>query len=316
MSAGSPPRIVRAFCMLAVAGCGSRMAASSADGAQPGSPLERPKGPLSYEDAQQYALALVNRDRAAHGLSPVEWDDTAARAGQRHAEDMAAHGFTAHWGTDGSVPEQRYSEAGGRHFVQENAACFFDAQERQLDPNPVFDPELIEKLESAFIDEKPPHDGHRKNILKSVHNKIGIGLSKTVGIAQPCMAQEFVDEYGEFDELPKTAKAGQQLRVAGEVSAPVKFGGVGVGRIDVAEPIPAAELNQTSTYKIPQPYVLFFPKGFKTPKPVRVDGSSFEIDVPIDDRGKPGRYLVSVWGGYPDSGKELVMISLRTVIVR
>ena len=295
-------------------GCGNRTPASGR--AESATALSRPKGPLSLEQAQEYALALINRDRAAEGLEPVEWDETAARAGQRHAEDMAAHGYTAHWGTDGSVPEQRYTEAGGVHFVQENAGCFFDAEPRELDPDPSFDPELIEKLETAFIDEKPPRDGHRKNILKPVHNKVGVGLAKAKGVAQPCMAQEFVDEYGSYDDIPKTARAGDKVRVAGEVKPPVKFGGVGIGRIDAAEPIEPKELNTTSVYKIPEPHILYFPKGFKTPKPVEVDGSSFEIEVPLDHGGRNGRYQVSVWGNYPGSGKELVMISLRTLLVK
>src|SRR5690606_20037190 len=79
-------------------------------------PLDRPSGPLSQEQAERYVVQLVNRHRAAHDLKPVERDDVAAKAAQRHAADMTRVGFTAHWGSDGSVPEQRYSEAGGRHL--------------------------------------------------------------------------------------------------------------------------------------------------------------------------------------------------------
>jgi hypothetical protein len=60
---------------------------------------------------------------------------------------------------------------------------------------------------------------------------------------------------------------------------------------------------------------LYFPAGFKTPRPVKVDGNRFEIDVQLDDRQRKGRYEISVWGNYPGSGKELVMISLRTITV-
>src|SRR5262245_32530123 len=111
---------------------------------------ERPKGPLSLEDGRRYVLDLINRDREAAGLKPVELDDIATNAAQRHAEDMAEHGFTAHWGSDGSVPEQRYTEAGGEHMVQENAACFFDGVPRTLDKNAKFDLAELEKLQRAF----------------------------------------------------------------------------------------------------------------------------------------------------------------------
>src|SRR6478736_6428550 len=80
---------------------------AGAGGAVPGL---RPDGSMNVEQARPYALELVNRDRAQHGLKPVVMDDAANRAGQRHAEEMAKVGYTAHWGSDGSVPEQRYSE--------------------------------------------------------------------------------------------------------------------------------------------------------------------------------------------------------------
>ena len=276
---------------------------------------ERPKGPLSLEDARSYVLDLVNHDRAEAGLEPVEVDEVATKAAQRHAEDMAARGFTAHWGSDGSVPEQRYTEAGGVHMVQENAACFFDGVPRPLDPNPKFDPAELEKLQRAFMDEVPPNDGHKLNIIKPVHNRLGVGLAQPLNVNQPCLAQEFVDHYGEYHSLPKQAKRRQTVPVKGEVFEPVEFGGVGVARIEAAAPLSPEHLNSTSVYRIPEPAILYFPAGFKTPKPVKVNGRAFEIEVPLDVQGKTGRYQVSIWGKYPDA-KALVMVSLRTIDVR
>ena len=200
-------------------------------------------------------------------------------------------------------------------MVQENAACFFDGQKRKLDPSPMFDPVALEKIESAFINETPPNDGHRKNILKSVHNKLGVGLAKPEGIDQPCMSQEFVDDYGDYDALPRQARTGQKVHVAGKLDKPVEFGGVGIARIAPVKPMSAQKLNSTSVYAVPEPYVLYFPAGYKTPKPVEVSGRSFKIDVPLDDRRQPGRYEISVWGRYPGDDA-LVIVSLRTVTVK
>jgi hypothetical protein len=270
---------------------------------------------MKRDDAAKYVLALVNHDRAEEGLEPLEWDDVGAHAAERHVADMVKNGFTAHWGTDGSVPEERYTEAGGEHMVQENAACFFDATARALDENATFTAEGLEKIEAAFMAERAPNDGHKKNILKSVHTHLGVAVAKPVGVEQPCMAQEFTDAYGEYDGVPRTARLGQNIKIAGEVRAPVQFGGVGIGRIDAPKPLKATELNSTSVYRVPEPYILFFPAGFKTPKPVKVRGNAFEIEAPLSDGRKPGRYEISVWGKYPDDDA-LVMVSLRTVLVR
>jgi uncharacterized protein YkwD len=283
--------------------------------APPGpAPVVRPNAPVGLDAAREYLLAIVNRDRKAEGLAPVVIDETANRAGQGHAEDMARFGYTAHWGTDGSVPEQRYTEAGGEHLVFENAACFFDAERRELDPDPHFSAESLDRIQKAFMDEVPPNDGHRKNILNPRHTHVGFGVARPVGIDQPCLTHEFVDHYGEYSTLPKHARRGQKLEISGEVKAPVVFGGVGIAHDPRPRPISPSELNQTSTYRMPTPYATFFPPGFVTPKPVKFDGKHFSLDLTLS-RG-PGRYSVSIWGRFPGAGDELTMTSLRTVLVK
>lgn len=275
--------------------------------------MARPSGPLSLDEARDYVLALVNRDRRDHGLKEVDRDKVAERAGQEHADDMARFGYTAHWGTDGSVPEERYTLAGGEDFVQENAACFGDSQKRELVSNPTFMAEHLEKIEAAFMAERPPADGHRRNILKETHTHLGIGLAQPGGIPEPCLAEEFVDERGDYGSLPKSARPGSSLKIEGEVKEPIEFGGVGLSRIEPRRKRSAVELNGTSTYPIPEPYILYFPKGFKTPKEVKLEGREFSIEVPLN--GGRGRYGVSIWGKYPGSGNQLVMVSLRTIDV-
>jgi uncharacterized protein YkwD len=275
----------------------------------------RPTGPLDLDEARQYMVALVNSDRQAEGLQPVEFDDIATRAAQRHAEDMVKKGYRAHWGSDGSVPEQRYTEAGGEHLVHENVTCFFDGKKRAVDLNPTFSAEELEIAERTYMAEKPPNDGHRKNILIPTHNQLGVGLAKAKGEKQVCVAQEFVDVYGEYDELPKTARSGQKIVVAGRVEAPAEFGGVGIAHGPLPDELYASDLNSTSTYVMPVPYATYFPKGFVTPKEVKVENGRFSIELKLD-RGA-GRYAVSVWGRFPNASKnQLDMVSLRTIIVR
>src|SRR4029079_18115378 len=104
------------------------------------------------------------------------------------------------------------------------------------DPSPMILPEAVEKAEAAFIGEKPPHDGHRKNILTPWHNRIGIGIVQPVGVPVPCVAQEFVDHYGSYAPLPASARAGDKVHVVGTMAPPAIFAGVGVARIDTPAP--------------------------------------------------------------------------------
>lgn len=306
---------IRAEWLLAL-GLSAQLGWLTACGPRGSAPIVRPDHPLKLEEAREYVIALVNRDRAEAGLPPVERDEIAERAAQAHVDDMAAVGYTAHWGSDGSVPEERYTLVGGRDFVQENAACFADGEKRKLAQSPTFSAADLETIERRFMDEVPPADGHRKNILKDTHTALGVGLAQPEGIPQPCMTQEFVDQRGTYEALPEKAHIGGVVRISGEVHDPVEFGGVGLARIEPRRRLSAEELNHTSTYPVPQPYALYFPKGFKTPKPVALDGKRFSIELSLSDHGRPGRYQVSIWGRYPGAGNQLVMVSLRTIEVR
>ncbi|HET9956774.1 MAG TPA: CAP domain-containing protein [Polyangiaceae bacterium] len=284
-------------------------------------PTKAPKTPvgtgaprrLSYEEAQLFVLSLINRDRAKAKLRPVQMDDAASRAGQRHARDLATHGFTGHVGSDGSVPEQRYTESGGQHFVQENAACISDTTLRQLAPNALYDSSKLAALHQMFMSEMPPNDGHRRNILNPSHNYVGIGLALPADLPQPCLTQEFVDQYGHYEALPSAAKRSAKFRVAGTVSEPLLFGGVGLGKTPLPVPPPKRHLNG-NLYRIPAPDKMFFPAGFKTPKPVSVDGPRFDINLDLGKNAGPGLYAISIWAKQPGTTR-LFMISMRTIRV-
>jgi uncharacterized protein YkwD len=293
-------------------------------GRKPVSPpkaVSRPSGLLALGDAEAYMLALINRDREAEGIDPVLWDPIAAKAGRVHSEDMASHGYTGHIGTDGSNPESRYTDAGGMDMSQENAGCFADAKARDLDPNPRFEPAAIEKVQAAFMAEKPPSDGHRRNILKPSHTHVGVGLTQAKGLPIVCMAQEFVDRYGTYAAIPKQAKIGRKLRVSGSVEGPAKFTGVGLARTELPVPRQPSDLLRTGSYPIPAPFITYFPKGYVTPIAVEVTGNEFNIEIPLSDNksspsaGRPGLYEVSVWAEIPGI-KDFVMVSLRTVQVK
>jgi len=293
-----------------VSGCGSRA------GFEVGPELDAEgRAPMDRSAAKQYVLSLVNQDRAEHALPPVVWDAVAERAGQGHADDMASHGFTAHLGTNGSVPELRHTLAGGFGMVMENVGCFADGRTRELDPNPMFTVASLEKLQKAFMDEVPTFDGHRRNILTPWHTSFGAGLAKAKELDVACMAQEFIDDYGEYDALPAQSPVAATIEVRGTLREPAQVGGIGVARIDHPIPIPPKALNKTGSYRVPKPYQTFFPKGYKTPIPLDVSGQAFSIEIPLSDRDLPGLYEISVWARLPQSD-ELLMVSLRTIDVR
>jgi uncharacterized protein YkwD len=293
---------------------------SGASGKRPmGKAVLRPTKKLTVAEARRYMVDLVNRDREKAGLGPVELDEGPPTiAGQAHAEDMARLGYLGHWGSDGSVPEQRHTEAGGSDMVLENALGFTDEIKRTLDPKPLIDPIQVERSEALYFDEVPPNDGHRKNILKPAHTKIGIGIAQPIAtpteLPVPCFVQEFTDSYGTYAPLPKRAKIGTMIHVEGTMSHGARPTGVGLARIPKPAPIAPTELNKRRSYPVPKPYQMYWGPGFVTPVQVKIEGPKLSIDIPLSDRGEPGLYEVSVWAKIGTS-EEQTMVSLRTILV-
>jgi uncharacterized protein YkwD len=260
--------------------------------------------PPNVADLKALMLDLINSDRAAAGLSPVAWDDTAALAGQLHAEDMAGHNFFSHWNMAGYGPDYRYSAAGGLDTTAENIHTTFrrfdDGRPAQIDNWE----EVIKEAEVGLMNSS----GHRRNILDPAHTHVGIGLAYNPDLGQVWLTQEFVNRYVRLQSLPSSLPLGGTHRLQGQL-----LPGASDPLINLAyEPFPPsmskADLEATSTY--------ISPAGIFQPinPAVNADGS-FTADLLFDYEGKPGLYHVQVWVTV-EGQREKVMTSDVVVILK
>lgn len=285
---------------------------------------------LSLSEARQYMVTLINRDREKCGLSPVTLDDLANKAGQLHADDMAVVGYLSHWDSSGRKPDQRYTELGGKDFVMENCHMEFSGYSEdesgkakaKLVENPRFDKDTLEKIEAGFFNEQPPHDGHRKNILDSHHNRVGIGLSiAAFGESQRMTCtQEFVNSYFKLADIPRKVSRGDTFVVAGKVPEGLKLHGIDAYWEEPPKPMTVKELERTQSYGPPVTRIQsFFPAPSAVTPSISMtgDGQEFSLSLPIDSATwKPGLCYVYVWAKRGDAGsKEMFLVSSRTVVI-
>jgi len=204
-------------------------------------------------------------------------------------------------------------------MVLENASCFTDEAPRTIDPAPWIAAQQVITTESMFFNESPPNDGHRKNILKGFHKRVGIGVGQPLPrpneIAVPCFSQEFIDPYGTYAPVPAALHVGQSLHVEGAITAPAVIAGVGLARVALPVPLTVSDVNRRRSYPVPQPYQMYWPPGFVTPIPLRVSGGGFAIDVPVSDRGQAGLYELSIWAKLPGEA-DFMIVGLRTIRVQ
>jgi uncharacterized protein YkwD len=169
-----------------------------------------------YHAARQAVVQRISADRAAVGLPAVEYDLLSSQVSDQHCQEMAANGYLSHWNLRGLLPYHRYHFAGGRDYIQENLSrlTIISAQ-----PDPISTaPEDIQihllNAHQRYIDETPPLDGHRKNVLNPGHTHVGIGLAVSGG--NFTMGEEFINRYVELETLPETLPR-SSIRIEGEV---------------------------------------------------------------------------------------------------
>ncbi len=279
---------------------------------------------LSLDEARQYVLQLINSDRKANGQQPVELDAVATIAGQQHSNDMAENGYLSHWDMSGTKPDERYTRAGGEDNVAENGyiLSYTDSPQHQaLSAQQMFSKNELEDAQKAFMDEVPPNDGHRKNILDPHHTSVGIGISISGDEHNRRLAltQEFVDNYGSFSPLPPSIKAGDTLLVAGKLEPGINVYSMDVRWEKLPTPMTLKQLKETYSYSAPEERVAtYWPeRGHRSGISVSQTESGIEFSASVfadPASWKPGLYYVFIWGLRAGEQRPFV-VSRRTIEV-
>lgn len=224
---------------------------------------------MTLDQARVYMISLINRDRATNGLGPVALDPIATIAGQKHTDEMVSQGFISHWNKFGKKPDQRYTEAGGIHCDTENlalrtfrgagASAEHDGKRSSFDGGGTYElhgvqafrQSDLERMQQAFMAEKPPNDGHRKCILDPVHNYVGIGLSLSSNGQENyrvALAQEFTNVYGQYDQIQQMCTRGQAITLSGRLNPGYEVYEVAFDWEPLPEPMDFIALDKTHTY--------------------------------------------------------------------
>ena len=126
---------------------------------QNATPIADPPPPSVSAEALQI-LTLVNNERAARGLAPMQLDTSLNAAAQGHSATQAAAGDIFHIAPDGSNPGDRIARTGYLFSTWgENVAAGY------RDPNTVM---------AAWM--RSP--GHCRNILNPAFTELGVGYEQ------------------------------------------------------------------------------------------------------------------------------------------
>jgi len=128
-------------------------------------------------ELDQYALEIVNEDRAKHGVQPVRLSHL--KTAQAHADDMLELDYFSHWDSDNLKPYSAYTKMGGRGDVSENIAI----TETYCPAIPCISSSFNVKKQindhqyGMMYDDADSDWGHRDNIISRDHTHVNFGIA-------------------------------------------------------------------------------------------------------------------------------------------
>ena len=221
-------------------------------------------------ELKQYMLDLINRDRADQGLPPVRLGTNTAS--QRHAEDMLANSYLAHWGRDGLKPYMRYTLAGGVDYEAENVSgpVFREEGVRYVVTPPK---ESLAEAQVGLMNSP----GHRRNILNPWHKIVNLGIACNESAC--AVSQQFQGDYIEFDRGPVISDG--YLGFSGTMTDGFALSGVQVWYDPPPHPLTLGQLDATHSYGLGRP-VVFLRRPLDKNSYYTENSSEFEWESGVD----------------------------------
>jgi uncharacterized protein YkwD len=236
-------------------------------------------------------LRIINRDRVAGGLAPVNLDPATSVVADGYCHEQIKNGTTGHIGTDGLTPYMRYSFAGGDDGVSENAAAW--SAPYHFSDRALFD--MIQRSEAAMMRELPPHEGHRRTILDPYATHVGIGLAWQRGEFR--LTQEFIRRYVDWKRpLPRNAVESERITGIGKPFDGYKVEAITVHFEAIPRPLSASQVNGMDSYSLPDRRRDYLPR-LRTYRELRGDGAVYEVREQYAD-GRRGDFTVARDGSF------------------
>lgn len=118
---------------------------------------------------EQQIFNLINRDRAAQGLYPYTWSSILASGAWQHSVRMS--------NPNCGMSHQCFGEPDPCTRVANEGISWASCGENigYSGPNPT-DWAALQLIEQSMLNEQPPDDGHRVNLLNTSYHRLGVGI--------------------------------------------------------------------------------------------------------------------------------------------
>jgi uncharacterized protein YkwD len=190
-------------------------------------------------------LEIINDSRRKYNAGPVKLDILASRVANKICREAAENNFLGHWNMAGEKPYHRYAFAGGYDHVSENAFGQWSSDNYMVNTATIAS--MMRSGHATFMAEKPPYDGHKKNITGKTHNFAGIGFY--LSGKQFRYYEEFIDRYFDFENIPSEVRVDEPFNITVKTKGESFLYYLIVYYEEFPGPVAPAEISKKGSYQ-------------------------------------------------------------------
>ena len=157
--------------LLQLSACTGPSGTASSQGTPVASTGSQAQGTAEEQQLAQRLFKQINQDRGANNLPPLAWEPRLERSARQHDLVMAAGCGLMHQCPNEPDLGTRISQQGVQwHTVGENIGEGGPVSSNDDAWN------MVSMIHQGMMAEKPPDDGHRRNLLSTDFHRIGISI--------------------------------------------------------------------------------------------------------------------------------------------
>lgn len=280
------------------------------------------------EAARRLVAERVDRDRAAHGLPPLQPAPELVSDLDEWCRRQIREKTVGHFSLDGAPPYARYSAIGNADAILENAVAW--SANYPFRGPAVLD--LARRSQDAMMGEQPPNDSHRRAILDPHATHLAVGLAWEGNEFR--MVQLILRRRVDWISLPRAeAREGERISISGATRDGWEVAAATLHWQDLPRPLTPAAANRIESYDLPTAHrrIQAQPAGGRPTDQrgalarfahaLRAEGGQLSVTAgggfslrSSYDRG-PGIYTVVLWLREPRTGELVASSHISTTVL-
>ncbi len=170
---------------------------------------------ISSDEMKLFGIYVINAERQARGLSPVEADAITDNLAKAHITDLTSRKLISHTDIKGKNPDQRLTELGGADACEE---CLASITTGNLSSS-----ELNKMVAASLIKMMLERQDDREALFNPDATHLSIQFAPSSDGSEILSCAEVLTRKGTYEAIPKEVSISEDIKVEGTLDSALAF---------------------------------------------------------------------------------------------